>query len=170
FVFNGMVFIMLGLQLPHIIVRALVYAHHTSDAMVGRMIFNACAPMRALHAIRFLRLRLLRPFACRRPPRPVLPAPLPCLLRIPVLPLRAASRAGGVVRAGGCARRAARGNMHAARSALAQGSAGRNVLSAACHTPRTQRTLHPACCPLYTTDASDNLIRVTLVTRHLMKK
>lgn len=69
FVFNGMVFIMLGLQLPHIIGRALVDAHHTSDALVGRMIFNVCAMMLALYAIRFLWVWLLRWFASRRAAR-----------------------------------------------------------------------------------------------------
>ena len=69
FVFNGMVFIMLGLQLPHIIGRALVDAHHTSDALVGRMIFNVCAMMLALYAIRFLWVWLLRWIASRRAAR-----------------------------------------------------------------------------------------------------
>ncbi|WP_431207061.1 Na+/H+ antiporter [Burkholderia cepacia] len=69
FVFNGMVFIMLGLQLPHIIGRTLVDAHHTSDALVGRMIFNVCAMMLALYAIRFLWVWLLRWFASRRAAR-----------------------------------------------------------------------------------------------------
>ena len=35
FVFNGMVFILLGLQFPHILGRALLDAHETSDAQVG---------------------------------------------------------------------------------------------------------------------------------------
>jgi CPA1 family monovalent cation:H+ antiporter len=67
FVFNGMVFIML--QLPHIIGSALVDAHHTSDALVGRMIFNVCAMMVALYAIRFLWVWLLRWIASRRAAR-----------------------------------------------------------------------------------------------------
>jgi CPA1 family monovalent cation:H+ antiporter len=67
FVFNGMVFIMLGLL--HIIGSALVDAHHTSDALVGRMIFNVCAMMVALYAIRFLWVWLLRWIASRRAAR-----------------------------------------------------------------------------------------------------
>ncbi|KWC57388.1 Na+/H+ antiporter [Burkholderia ubonensis] len=69
FVFNGMVFIMLGLQLPHIIGRALVDAHHTSDALVGRMILNVLAMMLALYAIRFMWVWLLRWIASRRAAR-----------------------------------------------------------------------------------------------------
>ncbi|KVN36182.1 sodium:proton antiporter [Burkholderia pyrrocinia] len=69
FVFNGMVFIMLGLQLPHIIGRALVDAHHTSDALVGRMIVNVLAMIVALYAIRFLWVWLLRWIASRRAAR-----------------------------------------------------------------------------------------------------
>ncbi|KVX41600.1 sodium:proton antiporter [Burkholderia ubonensis] len=69
FVFNGVVFIMLGLQLPHIIGRALVDAHHTSDALVGRMILNVLAMMLALYAIRFMWVWLLRWIASRRAAR-----------------------------------------------------------------------------------------------------
>ncbi len=69
FVFNGMVFIMLGLQLPHIIGRALVDAHHTSDALVGMMIVHVLAIMSALYAIRFVWVWLLRWFASRRAAR-----------------------------------------------------------------------------------------------------
>ncbi|KVR58206.1 Na+/H+ antiporter [Burkholderia ubonensis] len=69
FVFNGMVFIILGLQLPHIIGRALVDAHHTSDALVGRMILNVLAMMLALYAIRFMWVWLLRWIASRRAAR-----------------------------------------------------------------------------------------------------
>jgi CPA1 family monovalent cation:H+ antiporter len=69
FVFNGMVFIMLGLQLPHIIGRALVDAHHTSDALVGMMIVHVLLMMAALYAIRFAWVWLLRWFASRRAAR-----------------------------------------------------------------------------------------------------
>ena len=55
--------------MPHIIGRTLVDAHHTSDALVGRMIFNVCAMMLALYAIRFLWVWLLRWFASRRAAR-----------------------------------------------------------------------------------------------------
>ncbi|KVE26845.1 sodium:proton antiporter [Burkholderia singularis] len=66
FVFNGMVFIMLGLQLPHIIGRALVDAHHTSDVLVGMMIGYVAAMLAALYAIRFTWVWLLRWIASRR--------------------------------------------------------------------------------------------------------
>ncbi|AOK28077.1 MULTISPECIES: Na+/H+ antiporter [Burkholderia] len=66
FVFNGMVFIMLGLQLPHIIGRALVDAHHTSDVLVGMMIGYVAAMLVALYAIRFTWVWLLRWIASRR--------------------------------------------------------------------------------------------------------
>ncbi|KVE33237.1 Na+/H+ antiporter [Burkholderia sp. TSV86] len=66
FVFNGMVFIMLGLQLPHIIGRALVDAHQTSDMLVGMMIGYVAAMLVALYAIRFTWVWLLRWIASRR--------------------------------------------------------------------------------------------------------
>ena len=69
FVFNGMVFIMLGLQLPHIFGRALVDAHHTSNMLVGKMLGYVLLMMAALYAIRFLWVWLLRWFASRRAAR-----------------------------------------------------------------------------------------------------
>lgn len=69
FVFNGMVFIMLGLQLPHIFGRALVDAHHTSNMLVGKMLGYVLLMMAALYAIRFLWVWLLRWFARRRAAR-----------------------------------------------------------------------------------------------------
>jgi Na+/H+ antiporter len=69
FVFNGMVFIMLGLQLPHIIGRALLDAHHTSDVLVGMMIGYVLAMLVALYAIRFTWVWLLRWFESRRAAR-----------------------------------------------------------------------------------------------------
>ncbi|WP_179401083.1 Na+/H+ antiporter [Burkholderia guangdongensis] len=69
FVFNGMVFIMLGLQLPHIIGRALLDAHQTSDVLVGMMIGYVLAMLAALYAIRFAWVWLLRWFESRRAAR-----------------------------------------------------------------------------------------------------
>ncbi|HXZ07932.1 MAG TPA: Na+/H+ antiporter [Paraburkholderia sp.] len=65
FVFNGMVFILLGLQFPHILVDALLDAHHTSDAQALRLIFYVVAVMAALYALRFVWVWLLRWFASR---------------------------------------------------------------------------------------------------------
>jgi CPA1 family monovalent cation:H+ antiporter len=65
FVFNGMVFILLGLQFPHILGRALLDAHETSDAMVGLLIGYIAAVAAALYAMRFVWVWLLRWFASR---------------------------------------------------------------------------------------------------------
>ncbi|NIF73261.1 MULTISPECIES: Na+/H+ antiporter [Burkholderia] len=69
FVFNGMVFIMLGLQMPQIIGRALLSAHHESDALVAAMIGYVLAMMAALYLIRFAWVWLLRWFASKRAAR-----------------------------------------------------------------------------------------------------
>ncbi|WP_414450887.1 Na+/H+ antiporter [Burkholderia sp. 22PA0099] len=69
FVFNGMVFILLGLQMPQIIGRALVSAHHQSDALVATMIGSVLAMLAALYAIRFTWIWLLRWIASRRAAR-----------------------------------------------------------------------------------------------------
>ena len=65
FVFNGMVFILLGLQFPHILGRALLDAHETSDAQVWRLIGYIAAVAVALYAMRFVWVWLLRWFASR---------------------------------------------------------------------------------------------------------
>jgi monovalent cation/hydrogen antiporter len=65
FVFNGMVFILLGLQLPHIIGGALIGAHHESDALVGLLIGYVAAMLAVLYAMRFAWVWLLRWFASR---------------------------------------------------------------------------------------------------------
>ncbi|WP_027803105.1 Na+/H+ antiporter [Paraburkholderia dilworthii] len=65
FVFNGMVFILLGLQFPHILGRALLDAHQTSDAQVGRLIGYIAAVAAALYGMRFVWVWLLRWFASR---------------------------------------------------------------------------------------------------------
>jgi len=65
FVFNGMVFILLGLQFPHILGRALLDAHETSDVEVGRLIGYIAAVAAALYALRFVWVWLLRWFASR---------------------------------------------------------------------------------------------------------
>ncbi|MFM0048712.1 Na+/H+ antiporter [Caballeronia grimmiae] len=65
FVFNGMVFLLLGLQLPHIIGQALVEAHHDGNARVGLLIGYVLATVIALYALRFLWVYCLRWFASR---------------------------------------------------------------------------------------------------------
>jgi Na+/H+ antiporter len=66
FVFNGMVFILLGLQFPHILGRALIDAHETSDGQAARLIGYIAAVTLALYALRFVWVWLLRWFASRR--------------------------------------------------------------------------------------------------------
>jgi CPA1 family monovalent cation:H+ antiporter len=65
FVFNGMVFILLGLQFPHIIGRALFDAHETGNGDVWRLIGYVAAVTLALYAMRFVWVWLLRWFASR---------------------------------------------------------------------------------------------------------
>ncbi|WP_118181796.1 Na+/H+ antiporter [Paraburkholderia phosphatilytica] len=65
FVFNGMVFIMLGLQLPHIIGRALLDAHESGNAQMWRLVGYVAAVAVALYALRFAWVWLLRWFASR---------------------------------------------------------------------------------------------------------
>jgi CPA1 family monovalent cation:H+ antiporter len=65
FVFNGMVFILLGLQFPHILGRALLDAHETSNAQVWRLVGYVAAVAGALYAMRFVWVWLLRYFASR---------------------------------------------------------------------------------------------------------
>jgi CPA1 family monovalent cation:H+ antiporter len=52
FVFNGMVFILLGLQFPHILGDALLDAHHTSDAQALLLIGYVAAVLLVLYALR----------------------------------------------------------------------------------------------------------------------
>ncbi|MDE1181523.1 Na+/H+ antiporter [Paraburkholderia sp.] len=65
FVFNGMVFILLGFQFPHILGRALLDAHHTSDAQMMLLIGYIAAVGASLYAMRFVWVWLLRWFASR---------------------------------------------------------------------------------------------------------
>ncbi|WP_250471016.1 Na+/H+ antiporter [Caballeronia sp. GAFFF1] len=65
FVFNGMVFILLGLQLPHIIGRALIEAHQDGNAQVGLLIGYVIATVFALYALRFVWVYCLRWVASR---------------------------------------------------------------------------------------------------------
>ncbi|GAB7126607.1 Na+/H+ antiporter [Silvimonas sp. JCM 19000] len=60
FVFNGLVFILLGLQLPHIIGRALVEAHHDSATAAWQLVGYVLAVMLALHVLRFIWVWALR--------------------------------------------------------------------------------------------------------------
>ncbi|WJF90274.1 Na+/H+ antiporter [Paraburkholderia bonniea] len=65
FIFNGMVFILLGLQFPHILGSALLEAHETSNALVGVLLGYVAAVTLALYALRFVWVWLLRWFASR---------------------------------------------------------------------------------------------------------
>jgi monovalent cation/hydrogen antiporter len=65
FVFNGMVFILLGLQFPHILGRALIEAHHNGNAEVGLLLGYVAAVVAALYGLRFVWVWLLRWFASR---------------------------------------------------------------------------------------------------------
>ncbi|MGA7817607.1 cation:proton antiporter, partial [Caballeronia sp.] len=53
FVFNGMVFILLGLQFPHIIGRAFIEAHRDSPQQVGVLLSYVAAVVIALYGLRF---------------------------------------------------------------------------------------------------------------------
>jgi monovalent cation/hydrogen antiporter len=65
FVFNGMVFILLGLQFPHIIGQALIEAHHDGNAQVGLLFGYVVATVLALYALRFVWVYCLRWVASR---------------------------------------------------------------------------------------------------------
>ncbi|MFM0741920.1 Na+/H+ antiporter [Paraburkholderia xenovorans] len=65
FVFNGMVFILLGLQFPHILGRALLDAHESGHAQEWILIGYIAAVAAALYAMRFVWVWLLRWFASR---------------------------------------------------------------------------------------------------------
>jgi CPA1 family monovalent cation:H+ antiporter len=65
FIFNGMVFILLGLQFPHILGQALLDAHQTSNVQALRLIGYVAAVLLALYALRFAWVWLLRWFASR---------------------------------------------------------------------------------------------------------
>jgi CPA1 family monovalent cation:H+ antiporter len=65
FVFNGMVFILLGLQFPHILGRALIEAHRDGNEQVGLLLGYVVAVMVVLYALRFVWVYLLRWFASR---------------------------------------------------------------------------------------------------------
>lgn len=66
FVFNGMVFILLGLQFPHILGRALIEAHRDGNAQVGLLLGYVLATLVALYALRFVWVYSLRWLAARR--------------------------------------------------------------------------------------------------------
>jgi monovalent cation/hydrogen antiporter len=65
FVFNGMVFILLGLQCPDIIGRALIEAHGKGDTHMWELIGYVAAVLALLYAIRFLWVWLLRRWQAR---------------------------------------------------------------------------------------------------------
>jgi len=65
FVFNGMVFTLLGLQFPGILGKALLDAHHTSDVEMIRLVGYIAAVLAALYAMRFAWVWVLRWVASR---------------------------------------------------------------------------------------------------------
>jgi len=65
FVFNGMVFTLLGLQFPGILGKALVDAHHASNTQMALLLGYIGAVLVALYAMRFGWVWLLRWFASR---------------------------------------------------------------------------------------------------------
>ena len=65
FVFNGMVFILLGLQFPHIIGRALIEVHHDGLQQVGLLLGYVAAVVVALYGLRFAWVWVLRWVASR---------------------------------------------------------------------------------------------------------
>jgi CPA1 family monovalent cation:H+ antiporter len=65
FVFNGMVFILLGLQFPHILGQALIEAHHDGNEQVGLLLGYVAAVMVVLYSLRFVWVYALRWFASR---------------------------------------------------------------------------------------------------------
>ena len=60
FIFNGLVFILLGLQLPHIIGKALREAHHDSATAAWQLVGYVAAVMLALHVLRLVWVWALR--------------------------------------------------------------------------------------------------------------
>ncbi|HEY4805951.1 MAG TPA: Na+/H+ antiporter, partial [Paraburkholderia sp.] len=69
FVFNGMVFTLLGLQFPGILGKALLDAHHTSNAQMLRLLGYIAAVLAALYVMRFGWVWLLRWVVSRRAAR-----------------------------------------------------------------------------------------------------
>ncbi|PLZ02261.1 Na+/H+ antiporter [Burkholderia sp. WAC0059] len=65
FVFNGMVFTLLGLQFPGILGKALVDAHRAGDGQFAVLLGYVAAVLLALYAMRFSWVWLLRWFASR---------------------------------------------------------------------------------------------------------
>ncbi|RFU47222.1 Na+/H+ antiporter [Paraburkholderia sp. DHOC27] len=84
FVFNGMVFILLGLQFPHILGRALIDAHETSNEQMARLIGYIAAVALALYALRFVWVWLLRWYASRGAAKQGLTSAVPGLRTVSV--------------------------------------------------------------------------------------
>ena len=85
FVFNGMVFILLGLQFPHIIGGALLDAHETGNGAVWRLIGYVLAVTLALYAMRFAWVWLLQWFASRGAARHVVINAAPGLRTVTIM-------------------------------------------------------------------------------------
>jgi CPA1 family monovalent cation:H+ antiporter len=84
FVFNGMVFILLGLQFPHILGRALIDAHETSNEQMVLLIGYIAAVALALYALRFVWVWLLRWYASRGAARRGMASAVPGLRTVTV--------------------------------------------------------------------------------------
>jgi monovalent cation/hydrogen antiporter len=84
FVFNGMVFTLLGLQFPGILGKALLDAHHASNVEMLRLIGYIGAVLAALYAMRFAWVWLLRWIASRRAARQGLANAVPGLRTVAI--------------------------------------------------------------------------------------
>lgn len=84
FVFNGMVFTLLGLQFPGILGKALLDAHHTSNAQMLLLIGYVAAVLAALYAMRFIWVWLLRWVASRNAARHGMASAVPGLRTVAI--------------------------------------------------------------------------------------
>jgi CPA1 family monovalent cation:H+ antiporter len=87
FVFNGLMFILLGLQLPHIIGTAVLHAHAEGNGHVWLLFGYVVAVMVALHALRFAWVWLLRWQASRRAAANGVPNAVPGIRTVSVMTL-----------------------------------------------------------------------------------
>jgi CPA1 family monovalent cation:H+ antiporter len=87
FVFNGVIFMLLGLQLPHIIGTAVLRAHAEGNGHVWLLLGYVTAVMIALHALRFAWVWLLRWLASRRAAKKGVPNAVPGLRTVTLMTL-----------------------------------------------------------------------------------
>jgi CPA1 family monovalent cation:H+ antiporter len=120
FVFNGIVFTLLGMQFPHIIAPALIDAHRNSAADMSTLIGYVAAVVMMLYALRFVWVWLLRWFASRTASRHGVKSAVPGLRTAAlttVAGVRGAITLAGVLRIGGAWRRQATRRSSGARRA-----------------------------------------------------